>query len=197
MSSSRVSSGSRTEESAVNPTRSVNRTDTSRRSATSAGVPVDAELERAAGGAGTTPATRGVPHSPQNRIVGALAVPHDGHAKLSWAPHPPQNLRPGSFSVPQLVQVMAASPSPLSRTLAQCGLSREWEQARQRGQGSWRPRESEPRRGKAAMAGAAAADHTTRRTGQGRSSYSGAPRRRPPARLPAAERDLRHSLVPC
>jgi hypothetical protein len=50
---------------------------------------------------GHEPASSPVPHSPQNRALGAFAVPQDGHTFASRVPHSPQNLRPGSFGVPQ------------------------------------------------------------------------------------------------
>jgi hypothetical protein len=46
-----------------------------------------------------------VPHSPQNRVVGPLAVPQAGHTAASLVPHSPQNLRPASLAVPQDGQV--------------------------------------------------------------------------------------------
>src|SRR6266498_2333125 len=95
--SSRTSSASRDSESVVNPTRSANSTDTSRRSAEGAG---DRE---AAAGAGAPP--RAEPHAPQNLFVGGFGVPHDAHTLASGLPHAPQNLLVSAFSAPHVGQV--------------------------------------------------------------------------------------------
>ena len=63
-----MSSASRPSEAVVNPTRSANRTETSRRSAAGADA---AAASRAAAAARARE-----PHSPQNFVVGAFAVPH-------------------------------------------------------------------------------------------------------------------------
>ena len=47
---------------------------------------------------------RAVPHSPQNRSVGALAVPHVGQVTMRRVPQDAQNLRPGSLAVPHARQ---------------------------------------------------------------------------------------------
>ena len=76
----------------MKPTRSANRTETSRRSAAgpmSAGV-VDAAKAPSA-----------LPHSPQNFMVGGFAAPQLGQVCASALPHSPQNFRPASFSEPQ------------------------------------------------------------------------------------------------
>src|SRR6266511_2398318 len=91
--SSRTSSASRFSDSVVNPTRSANSTDTSRRSEVGASVTSAAS------------APSGAPHWPQNRSSGSLAAPHEGQATARGLPHREQNRRPGRFSVPQLGQV--------------------------------------------------------------------------------------------
>ena len=48
---------------------------------------------------------RTLPHSPQNRAVGALAVPQLGQVAASREPHSPQNLRPGSLGEEQEGQI--------------------------------------------------------------------------------------------
>ena len=92
----RTSSASRASENVVKPTRSTNRTDTSRRS-----VPPAPRARRSARPAGSPsrPARRRAvdPHSPQNLSSAALAVPQVGQASASRWPHSLQNLRPGSF----------------------------------------------------------------------------------------------------
>jgi hypothetical protein len=65
-----VSSASRASDALVKPTRSTKRTETTRRSAT-------APAERSSSGVTSSP--RAVPHSLQNRAVGAFGVAHDGH----------------------------------------------------------------------------------------------------------------------
>src|SRR5438477_6600213 len=95
-SSSRTSSASRDSESDVNPTRSANSTETSRRSDS-----------WGAAGVGTgegAPSESAVPHSPQNLALGAFAVPQLGQARTRRLPHSAQNFRPASFSVPQAEQ---------------------------------------------------------------------------------------------
>ena len=92
-----MSSASRPSEADVKPTRSANRTETSRRSATGAAVL-------------SGPAMRGcpelsdAPHSPQNFAVGGFAVSHAGQASVSAVPHSPQNFLPTSFSALQALQ---------------------------------------------------------------------------------------------
>ena len=76
----------------MKPTRSAKRTETSRRSA---GGPTSVGVADAA----TAPSA--LPHSPQNFMVGAFAVPQLGQVCASALPHSPQNFRPASFSEPQ------------------------------------------------------------------------------------------------
>src|SRR5439155_17935831 len=90
--SSRTSSESLDSDSVVNPTRSANSTETSRRSAAGTWCS-GAEV------AGTeAPWPNGVPHSPQNFWPGGLTAPHDGHEFESVLPHSPQNFWPGGLS---------------------------------------------------------------------------------------------------
>ncbi len=98
----------------MNPTRSVNSTETSRRSD-------GADVSTATGAAGatarpgaTTSAASGAPQSPQNRSSGSFAAPHAGHVTASAAPQFAQNLRPGRFSAPQEEQVMVPERTPRS-----------------------------------------------------------------------------------
>src|SRR5437660_2828512 len=93
--SSRTSSASRDSDSVVNPTRSANRTLTSRRSVAAAMGLGAATAGRDSG------APRDAPHSPQKSNWGSLAAPQEGHSFASAPPHLPQNFRPGAFSVPQ------------------------------------------------------------------------------------------------
>ena len=57
---------------------------------------------------------RAVPHSPQNRVPGALAVPHDGQVSAKRVPHWPQNLRPGSFAAPQTGHTTSLDDPPVA-----------------------------------------------------------------------------------
>ena len=88
----------------MKPTRSTNRTETSRRSATGGGA------TGAATGAAGWPS--GVPHSPQNRWPGGFEAPQDAHPAASALPQLPQNFWPAGFSVPQVEQ--ANTPRSLS-----------------------------------------------------------------------------------
>ena len=90
----------------MKPTRSANRTETSRRSA--------------AAGSGATGLLRGdaspasaPPHSSQNACSGSAAAPHEGQASASGDPQPRQNLAPGRFSVPHAAQVVTTLRSLL------------------------------------------------------------------------------------
>ena len=71
----------------MNPTRSANSTEQTRRSVTfgaarrGAGLAVPLRLPRPSG----------VPHAPQKRCPGAAGVPQDGQVAASAAPHAPQN----------------------------------------------------------------------------------------------------------
>src|SRR5689334_3209225 len=80
-SNSRTASGSRDSDSGVNPTRSQNSTEHTRRSATGRLAAADA--------AGAPPSA--VPHSLQNLPLTGLA-PHAGQAVARLAPHSLQNL---------------------------------------------------------------------------------------------------------
>ena len=84
----------------MNPTRSANRTDTSRRSAWGCG---------AGRGPDSGGVSSGVPHSPQNLTPGGFAAPQDGHDRWSGAPHSPQNLRFPSLGSPQAAQSTEAT----------------------------------------------------------------------------------------
>src|SRR6266571_1507647 len=103
---SRTSSASRVSERAVKPTRSANRTETSRRSAT--GVASD---PLAVPGAVVAPSASDVPHSPQNFAPASFDVPQFGQSKASGDPHSRQNFLPASFSVEQLGQI---TPPPMA-----------------------------------------------------------------------------------
>ena len=90
-SSSRTASGSRASDNGVNPTRSQNSTEHTRRSATGP----------AAAGAktpGLAATASAAPHSPQNFWPGELAVPHEAQTSASAAPHSPQNFWPEGLS---------------------------------------------------------------------------------------------------
>ena len=88
-----MSSASRPSDAAVNPTRSANSTETSRRSACA--------WDAVVSGVWPAVAASDAPHSPQNLAPGAFEVPHDAHARVSGAPHSPQNLRFASLGSPQ------------------------------------------------------------------------------------------------
>src|SRR3989442_8598093 len=101
---SRTSSASQDSDKEVNPTRSANSTETSRRS-------VSGASREAAGAASWSTAVWspiGAPHSPQNFAPTTLGDPHEGQATARRAPHSPQNLRPGSLSEPHDVQRMCS-----------------------------------------------------------------------------------------
>src|SRR5439155_23402931 len=100
--SSRTSSGSLLSESEVNPTRSANSTETSRRSAAGAGAGSAGLVAWAV--APVPPPFSPEPHSPQNLAAGGLAEPQAGHARARRFPHSKQNLRPASFSLPHTLQ---------------------------------------------------------------------------------------------
>src|SRR3954447_15252921 len=85
----------------VKPTRSANRTETRRRSATGTSVLAGFAVVVAAA------APSCVPQSPQKRWPGGLTAPQLGHAASSEVPQLPQNRLPVGFSVPQLGQVNA------------------------------------------------------------------------------------------
>ena len=89
VSSSRTSSASRPSASVVKPTRSANRTETSRRSATGragrarAGGSATARRRRAAALGGPVAQSSREPHSPQKPRGRALTSPHDGQIAAS------------------------------------------------------------------------------------------------------------------
>ena len=100
-SSSRTASGSRASDNGVNPTRSQNSTEHTRRSATGPAV----------GGTNTpgpAAAASATPHSPQNFWPGELTVPHERQADASAAPHPPQNFWPEGLSAEHRGQIILA-----------------------------------------------------------------------------------------
>ena len=98
-----MSSASRPSDRVVNPTRSANRTDTSRRSATGA---ADA---RALDSVVAADELRAAAQLPQNFSPGSFDAPQDGHETASGAAHSEQNLRPLLFSVPQFEQTIRRS----------------------------------------------------------------------------------------
>ena len=98
-SSSRTSSGSRASDSGVKPTRSQNRTEHIRRSATGT----------TAAWAGTT-ATSSVPQWPQNLACGATGRPQDGQPWASGLPHSMQNRSPASLWAPHEVHSTRGPP---------------------------------------------------------------------------------------
>jgi hypothetical protein len=83
VSSSRTSSASRDSASVVNPTRSANRTDTSRRSATGADWVVAGSGAAAADTPGLGAPASAVPHSPQNFWPDGLCAEHREQIILS------------------------------------------------------------------------------------------------------------------
>src|SRR5215469_14197507 len=108
---SRISSGSRRVESAVEPTRSQNKTVSWRRSA----VPSVREGGRDVGiVAGLVVSANLWPHSKQNFAPTGLVPPHEGHLTGSAAPQEMQNLLVSGVSKRQLGHSMSA-PHPTSR----------------------------------------------------------------------------------
>ncbi len=96
----------------MNPTRSANRTVTSRRS-----VAGSTSWAGGAGG-GSAPAATGVPHSPQKRSSAVTGAPHAEQVEASETPHSRQNRLPAGFSVPQATQsTMRVYPDPPLDTL--------------------------------------------------------------------------------
>ena len=77
----------------MNPTRSANRIDVTRRS-----------LTAAVGALEVSGALSAAPHSPQNRSPGSLTEPQAGQATTSATPHSAQKRRPSRLSVWQLEQ---------------------------------------------------------------------------------------------
>src|SRR5947207_8145376 len=112
---SRTSSVSRVSERVVNPTRSANRTETSRRSITEPGWGVGSEPDPGVGKGRPgvevpDAALRSAPHTPQNLSPGSLAPPQAGQAMARVAPHSEQNRLSGRFSVPQFGHVTLLTP---------------------------------------------------------------------------------------
>jgi hypothetical protein len=86
----------------VNPTRSANSTEQTRRSATGA-----ARVAAAADGDEATAPSAGAPQALQNRCPAARLAPHAAHDTDSGVPHPPQNRLPGGFCAPQAAHAMS------------------------------------------------------------------------------------------
>src|ERR1700720_264061 len=106
VSSSRTSSASRDSASVVNPTRSANKTDTSRRSATGADWVAAGSGAAAADTPGLGAPASAVPHSPQNFCPRGFAVPHEEQPSASPAPHSPQNFWPDGLSAEHREQII-------------------------------------------------------------------------------------------
>ena len=109
----------------MKPTRSANRTETSRRSA------AGASRARAAAAPGPAWAEAGAPHSPQNFSLPARAAPHDPHESASGVPHSMQNFFPCGFSAAQLGQIMWGVSLPLRFCPPSPHSGRELEDARE------------------------------------------------------------------
>src|SRR3954447_5532922 len=114
-SSSRTSSGSRDSESEVNPTRSPNSTEVTRRSLTravvmsGAGDSVDVGADSA----------RGTPQAPQNRWSVATGAPQEEHSCCSGVPHEPQKRFASGLAVWHAGHCMSLSePDVLRRAQA-------------------------------------------------------------------------------
>src|SRR5215475_12467745 len=103
---SRRSSGSSSEASAVEPTRSHNITVSWRRSARIT-ASLDVRLGVSVPRSGTESASaNAAPQLPQNLLPGEFSAPHAAQEGGSDAPQSPQNLLPAGFGVPQLGQSM-------------------------------------------------------------------------------------------
>ena len=103
-------SGSRVADRDVNPTRSANRTVTTRRSV--AGPPGSvAPLPSVVAGAAALPAPRFVPQLPQNLAPGGLVAPHVGQPP-SAVPHSMQKRPSEGFGVPHFGQVTMQGEYP-------------------------------------------------------------------------------------
>src|SRR2546423_349370 len=102
---SRMSSGSSRAESAVEPTRSQNRTVSWRRSAEPVCELCGAAASIVEPAAASTPIDGSLcPHSKQNLALAGLVLPHDGQRPRRAAPHSRQNLLPPGTSALQLGQ---------------------------------------------------------------------------------------------
>ena len=98
-------SGSRLAESVVKPTRSANRTVTTRRSVVGpAGSVAPSPPDTDDVAAGPAPAPRFVPQLPQNLAPAWLVAPHEGQPP-SAEPHSMQKRPSAGFAVPQVGQV--------------------------------------------------------------------------------------------
>src|SRR5688500_16675029 len=87
----------------VKPTRSVNRTETRRRSA------VTGAAGAATSGAGAAAVAKEWPQLAQKRASERFAAPHAGQLEESGAPQLSQNRLPGRFSVPHAAQGTGSS----------------------------------------------------------------------------------------
>src|SRR5215467_10698070 len=102
---SRKSSGSSREASAVEPTRSQNITVSWRRSALSTRGGGDG-----AGGAGAAASPTGFPQPPQKSAVGSFSKPQAGHGDGNGDPHLAQKRLVAAFSAEQLGQRIKCFP---------------------------------------------------------------------------------------
>ena len=132
-STARTSSASRSSAKGVNPTRSANRIDTTRRSVDGPGRAADpAAAEPPYVGPGVVApvcpalAGRAAAQSPQKASPGSFGAPHAGQATARGAAHRAQNLRPGRFSAPHREQVMPGTPSCVRGTVTHGTPDRYW-----------------------------------------------------------------------
>src|ERR1700694_3113952 len=103
--SPRTSSASRFSDREGKPTRSANRTDTSRRCADAGSGTCCAEPWAERAGCGAQPGwPTCVPHSSQNLASGRSGVEQLAQVRAKAAPHSEQNLLPARLSAPQLGQ---------------------------------------------------------------------------------------------
>jgi hypothetical protein len=125
LSSSRTVSGSRDSDSGVNPTRSQNSTEHTRRSATgrpsdpAGGAAGDDEAATGRPAAATSPEAgpaSAYPQAGQNRSPGGTGSRHDGHPPRG-APQPPQNRSPSPRDAPHCGHVTTSHLYPLVRAL--------------------------------------------------------------------------------
>src|SRR5487761_125508 len=127
-SSSRTSSGSRSSESEVKPTRSQNSADTRRRSVVGPDGP--GSDSRALGEEAADPA-RGAPQRPQKASSGSLGAPQATQDDPRGAPHREQNRRSGRFSARQRGQtkkppLWKLSHRPRAYLVAAAGSTLPW-----------------------------------------------------------------------
>src|SRR5215469_9400506 len=116
---SRKSSGSRRDDSGVEPTRSQNITVSCRRSAASVRGGGDGP-----GGVGAAASLTGLPQPPQNLTAGSFSKPQAGQGRGSGAPHSPQKRLVAAFSALQLGQRIRCSPAGARTSLARSYLNR-------------------------------------------------------------------------